>query len=126
MPRPVHFEVHATDPERAIMFYTTVFDWSFERWGTNPYWLISTGDGPGIDGGLVPRQGPAPDDDSPVNAYPTTMEVPDVVAAVRRVQQAGGAVVVPKTALPGVGWLAYCKDTEGNIFGLMENDTSAE
>lgn len=126
MPRPVHFEIHATDPERAITFYTTVFEWSFERWHSNPYWLISTGEGPGIDGGLVPRQGPEPTDDAPVNAYPNTMEVLDLEATVRRVQQAGGAVLVPKTPLPGVGWLAYCKDTEGNIFGLMENDTSAE
>lgn len=126
MPRPVHFEIHATDPERAITFYTTVFEWSFERWGSNPYWLISTGDGPGIDGGLVPRQGPEPTDNAPVNAYPSTMEVPDLDATVRRVQQAGGAVLVPRTPLPGVGWLAYCKDTEGNIFGMLENDSSAE
>ncbi|MTD57355.1 VOC family protein [Amycolatopsis pithecellobii] len=126
MPRPVHFEIHASDPERAITFYTTVFEWSFERWGTKPYWLISTGCGPGIDGGLVPRQGPAPAEGAPVNAYPNTMEVPDVDAAVRRVGQAGGSVVVPKTALTGMGWLVYCTDTEGNIFGLLENDTSAE
>ncbi|HVW39822.1 MAG TPA: VOC family protein [Amycolatopsis sp.] len=126
MPRPVHFEIHATDPERAITFYATVFEWSFERWGHNPYWLISTGDGPGIDGGLVPRQGPAPSDNAPVNAYPTTMEVADLNAATRRVEQAGGSVVVPRTAIPGVGWLAYCTDTEGNIFGVMENDESAE
>ncbi|TNC21917.1 VOC family protein [Amycolatopsis alkalitolerans] len=126
MPRPVHFEIHASDPERAITFYTAVFDWSFERWGTNPYWLISTGDGPGIDGGLVPRQGPAPTDNAPVNAYPSTMEVPDIDVAVRRVQQAGGTVIVPKTPMPGVGWLVYCTDTEGNIFGMLENDASAE
>src|SRR4051794_14052397 len=88
MPRPVHFEIHATDPERAITFYRTVFDWSFERWGTNPYWLISTGDGPGIDGGLVPRQGPAPGDNAPVNAFPTTIEVPDLDSVTRHVQQA--------------------------------------
>ncbi|HVV10302.1 VOC family protein [Amycolatopsis sp.] len=121
MPRPVHFEIHATEPERAITFYTTVFDWSFERWGENPYWLISTGDGPGIDGGLVPRQGPPPVDDAPVNAFPITVEVSDLDRLTRRVQQAGGAVVVPKTSIPRIGWLAYCKDTEGNIFGLMEN-----
>ncbi|GAA5170418.1 MULTISPECIES: VOC family protein [Amycolatopsis] len=126
MPRPVHFEIHASDPERAITFYKTVFDWSFERWGSNRYWLISTGDGPGIDGGLVPRQGPAPVDDAPLNAYPNTMEVPELDLALRRVRQAGGGVVVPKTALPGIGWLAYCKDTEGNLFGLLENDPSAE
>ena len=30
------------------------------------------------------------------------------------------------TAIPGVGWLAYCKDTEGHIFGMMQNDPSAK
>ncbi|KAA9157166.1 VOC family protein [Amycolatopsis acidicola] len=121
MPRPVHFEIHATEPERAITFYTTVFEWSFERWGENPYWLISTGHGPGIDGGLVQRQGPPPVTDAPVNAFPNTIQVSDLDTFTRRVTQAGGTVVVPKTSIAGIGWLAYCQDTEGNIFGLMEN-----
>ncbi|GHE86852.1 glyoxalase [Amycolatopsis deserti] len=126
MPRPVHFEIHATDPERAVTFYATVFEWSFERWGSNPYWLISTGDGPGIDGALVPRQGPAPAADAPVNAFPLTVEVDDLDAATRRVEQAGGAVTVPRSAIPGIGWLAYCVDTEGNIFGMLEPAHDAE
>ena len=35
---------------------------------------------------------------------------------------AGGTVAVPKMAIKGVGWLAYCKDPEGNIFGLMPSN----
>ena len=31
----------------------------------------------------------------------------------------------PKMAIPGVGWLAYGKDTEGNIFGVMQTDPAA-
>jgi len=38
----------------------------------------------------------------------------------------GGSQVVPKMPIPGVGWLAYCKDTEGNIFGLMQADPNAK
>lgn len=125
MPRPVHFEVHATDPERAITFYATVFEWGFERWGNSPYWLITTGNGPGIDGGLVARQGPAPPEDAPVNAFAVTFDVSDIDLITRRVEQAGGGVVRPRSPIPGVGWLAYCKDTEGNIFGLLESDASA-
>ncbi len=34
-------------------------------------------------------------------------------------------VALPKMAVPGVGWLAYCKDTEGNIFGFMQSDETA-
>jgi predicted enzyme related to lactoylglutathione lyase len=58
MPRPVHFEIHASEPQRLIDFYSEVFGWRFERWGEVPYWVISTGDEDmGINGGLTPRAG---------------------------------------------------------------------
>jgi predicted enzyme related to lactoylglutathione lyase len=55
MPRPIHFEIPADRPERAISFYQQVFGWQFQKWdGPMPYWLVKTGaDGPGIDGGLA-------------------------------------------------------------------------
>jgi hypothetical protein len=37
----------------------------------------------------------------------------------------GGTVVLPKMPIPGVGWLAYVKDPDGNMFGLMEPDQQA-
>ncbi|PRX46719.1 hypothetical protein B0I33_107297 [Prauserella shujinwangii] len=126
MPRPVYFDIHASDPERAITFYTAVFDWQFERWGPTPYWLVSTGDGPGIDGGLAQREGPAPENGAPVNAFAVTLDVADVDATAREVEQAGGVVLGPKAAIPGVGWLVHCRDPEGNLFGLLESDQSAE
>src|SRR5437764_12620155 len=62
MPRPIHFEIPADNPERLIAFYTAVFGWSFQKWegGGMPYWLITTGADPepGINGGLLPRQYP--------------------------------------------------------------------
>jgi predicted enzyme related to lactoylglutathione lyase len=60
MPRPIHFEIHADNPSRAIKFYETLFGWQFTKWeGPMEYWLITTGSGgtPGIDGGLVKRMG---------------------------------------------------------------------
>jgi predicted enzyme related to lactoylglutathione lyase len=83
------------------------------------YWLIGTGDsGPGIDGGLMKRRGPA---ESVVN----TIDVPSVDDYVRKVESKGGTVVVPKMAVPGIGWLAYFNDPEGNMFGIMQNDPAA-
>jgi predicted enzyme related to lactoylglutathione lyase len=38
---------------------------------------------------------------------------------------AGGVVAVPKMPIPTMGWLAYCKDTEGNLFGMMQMDANA-
>ena len=53
MNRPIHFEIPAENPERAMRFYEKVFGWEFERWnGPMEYWTIRTGDSqPGIDGG---------------------------------------------------------------------------
>lgn len=81
MPRPVHFDIFAADPERAQRFYTALFGWRFERWGgLMPYWLITTGDdGPGINGGLAQRPGPNPDPqmEMPVVAWTCTVQVDD-------------------------------------------------
>ena len=38
----------------------------------------------------------------------------------------GGKNVVPKMPIPGVGWLAYCTDPGGNIFGMMHPDENAK
>src|SRR5215471_9471620 len=61
MNRPIHFEIPAEKPERAMKFYEKVFGWKFERWnGPMEYWNISTGDSqPGINGGLMTRRDPA-------------------------------------------------------------------
>jgi hypothetical protein len=126
MPRPTHFEIHAEQPERAISYYTKLFGWEFTLWpGPMPYWLIKTGEGtPGINGGLVPRRGGVTPD-APVIAYVCTMDVTDLDAMMARSASLGGQVALAKMAIPGMGWLAYAKDTEGNIFGMMQADPKA-
>lgn len=129
MPRPIHFEIQAADPARAIAFYEAVFSWSFHKWdGPMPYWMVTTGpDGtPGINGGLHPRMGPAPTEGQAVIAFVCTVGVDSVDDYVAKVEQAGGKICVPKMPIPGIGWLAYGNDTEGNIFGMMQEDPSAK
>jgi uncharacterized protein len=54
MPRVVHFEIHANDPDAAAKFYSAVFGWNVTKWERPVgYWLVSTGEGRGIDGGIV-------------------------------------------------------------------------
>lgn len=127
MPRVVHFEIHASDPERAIKFYQKLFDWTFQKWeGPMPYWLVTTGpDGePGINGGLLARQGEI--DGQAVIAYVCTIGVASLDESVSTATANGGTIAVPKMPVPGVGWLAYCKDTEGNIFGMLQPDENAK
>lgn len=138
MNRPVHFEIHATDPERAIEFYKTIFNWTFQKWegGNMEYWMVMTGedksadDGAptwaGINGGLVRRMGPPPTVDGPVNGFVCTMMVESIDDSVASVVEHGGSIALPKMPVKGMGWLAYCKDTEGNIFGMMQGDENAE
>ncbi len=126
MNRVIHFEIHAKDPQAAIKFYSQIFGWQFQKWeGPQDYWLIKTGenDTPGIDGGLIGRRGDI--DGEAVIAYICTIDVVSVDQKVQEVKKYGGKVVVPKSAIPGVGWLVYCKDPAGNIFGMLESDSSA-
>ncbi len=122
MNRITHFDIYADNPERAVKFYGDVFGWQSEKWeGPMDYWLMTTGpdDKPGINGGISKRQDSA---DRVVN----TIDVDSVDEVTAKVSAAGGQVIVPKTAIPKVGWFVLCLDTEGNKFGLMEEDPKAQ
>jgi predicted enzyme related to lactoylglutathione lyase len=60
-----------------------------------------------------------------VNAFVCTVDVSELDAMVEKAVAAGAKIALPKMAIPTVGWLAYCKDTEGNIFGMMQMDSNA-
>ncbi len=122
MPRPIHFEISADEPTRAVKFYQDVFGWKIEKWnGPMEYWMVMTGEQnqPGIDGGLMRREKPFP---------PTTntIDVPSVDDFIAKILKSGGKVVRPKMPIPTVGWMAYCEDTEGNIFGIIQMDKDAK
>ena len=131
--RPVHFEIHGSDPAALRTFNATLLGWRFQQWGDNPYWVVITGDGdpmdglphssPGIDGGLLPRPVAAPHPGQAVNAFVITVEVPNCDVSVALALEAGGSVAVPAEDMPGVGRLAYVRDPDGNILGLLEPDT---
>ena len=122
MTRVVHFEIVADDADRITRFYEKVFDWKVQKWeGPMEYWFLMTGDekDPGIDGAFGMRQSP---EDVTVN----TIDVDDIDKYVKLVEENGGEIVRPKQVIPGVGYLAYFKDTEGNLWGMMQSDTSIE
>jgi predicted enzyme related to lactoylglutathione lyase len=135
MNRVIHFEIQAADPERAARFYRTVFGWDIKEWvvpgvevpNENRYWLVTTGpeNERGIDGGILFRRGAPPAEGQPVNAYVCTIGVTSLDESVAKANAAGATLVVPKMPIKGVGWLAYCKDPDGNIFGMMQDDPSA-
>ena len=127
----VHFEIHASEPQRLIEFYSELLGWRFEPYGSGdqPYWVIDTGEGAignmdgqpglGINGGLTQRQGPGPEPGAPVNGCNVVVGVDDVDALMRRAVDLGGTEALPATDWPGIGRGGYLLDPDGNIFGLL-------
>jgi predicted enzyme related to lactoylglutathione lyase len=123
VPKVIHFEIPAEDTKRAVAFYKNVFGWKFNKFGGEgmDYWLATAGEDkePGINGAISERG----------EFHPTTVNtigVPSFEDAVKRIKSAGGEILGPKMAVPNVGYMAYCKDTEGNIFGIMQMDLKAK
>ncbi|MGF1470621.1 MAG: VOC family protein [Rubrobacteraceae bacterium] len=123
MGRVVHFEVSAEDPQRAGRFYEEVFGWESNQWDgpiDYEYWLVKTGaeEEPGIDGAIVGRG----DGDGSSGAYVCVVGVDSLDESLQKVEQQGGEIVSPKESVAGVGSFAYCRDPEGNVFGLIQDE----
>lgn len=117
----VWFEIPADNPERAKKFYGELFGWKIEKFsGMTDYWHIDTGGGDDTpDGGLMARQHP----EQPITNYVAVASVDESAA---KVQQLGGKICKPKTAVPQMGFFVICQDTENNTFALWEMNDKAK
>jgi uncharacterized protein len=112
----VHYELQARDADRAQAFWSGLFGWQLQ----------------GMMEGMDYRMGQI-DDTTGVAIFPT--EEPqgfpnvyhgtdDIDASTAKVRELGGEAA-DKMPVPGHGWFAACKDTEGNVFFLWQQDSSA-
>jgi predicted enzyme related to lactoylglutathione lyase len=125
MPKVVHFEIPADDVDRAKNFYGSVFGWDLQtmQMEGGEYTSVRTTavdeqtqmpTEPGaINGGMMQRTDTTP---TPV----ITIDVESIDEALRQVESEGGATVLARTPIPGMGAYAYFKDPEGNVLGLWE------
>lgn len=120
MNRVIHFEIQADNIDRAKKFYESVLGWKIEKimkkeQGGMDYYGVTTGDSvPGINGGMYQRG------EDKIFTYDCTVEVADIDKAIADVKTNGGTITREKGEIPGVGWFASAKDTEGNRLGLMQ------
>jgi len=119
--RVTHFEIPSDNPEANMKFFTEAFGWKFMQFGKEQYWLAATGDekSPGINGAVMKKRDPK---QPVVNA----IIVKNIEEAIRHIGKAGGKMVMPKRAIPSVGWLAFFTDPDGNIHGIMQEDKNAK
>ena len=123
MPTIVHFDIAADEPGRAKIFYESLFGWKMESPpGFTDYYLIETkglNGEMGVGGGLGKRGDPG----QRITSYIGVSSVDEYTA---KVAELGGTVVQAKMPVPGWGYLSMCLDTEGNMFGLWQEDKEAK
>ncbi|GEM_PF-359834 len=95
MPKPIHFEIHVDDMDRAKAFYATVFGWTYEDYtdyAGQPYFGAIAGqeEEAGINGALMLRHDGVEPNGS-VNGAVLTMGTDDFDATAEKVLAAGGA-----------------------------------
>ncbi len=108
------FEIATTDPATTEAFYADVLGWSYNDDAAAPgYRIVDAGDG--INGGITAAQAGLP----PSYAI-FSVQVADVAATCRQIEERGGKVLVgPETIEQNGLSFANVTDPEGNHFGLF-------
>jgi uncharacterized protein len=118
-----HFDIHASDTQRAKAFYERIFDWKFSSYpGADEFYQVRASDGVVI-GAIAGRTYNVHSKD--VLGFECSISVDNVDETTRKVAEAGGKTLMAKTAIRGVGWIATFMDTEGNLFAAIRYDKDA-
>ena len=121
----IHFAIHIDDIERAKSFYDGVFDWGFQSYGQTDFLQIKadkTDDGELIGALQARKYSPVTEN---IIGLECTVDVENVDDIIEKVKNNGGQVLMPKTVIPYVGWIAKFLDTEGNLICAMQYEKSA-
>ncbi|MBK8848432.1 MAG: VOC family protein [Bacteroidetes bacterium] len=120
-----HFAIHIDDMERAKSFYDGVFDWDFQSYGQEDFLQIKAdkSENSELIGALQSRKySPVPDK---IIGLECSISVENIDDIIEKVNANGGQVLMPRTAIPYVGWIAKFLDTEGNLICAMQYDNTA-
>jgi len=124
----VHFEISYDELDRVKKFYSEVFGWAFQDLGEDMggYVLVypngeinETRATEGINGGMM-RRSASGASAGPPNAFVCTISVEDAEATLEKVKSAGGTIEIPADVVPGIGMLAYFRDPENNLVGVLQ------
>jgi uncharacterized protein len=122
--RIVHFEIPFDDGDRARGFYQEAFGWNVQQVPEMDYTMALSGptteegmpSEPGyINGGMFGRG------DSPATTPVLTVDVDSIDASLEKIEKLGGSTLLARQAVGDMGFIAYFRDTEGNVLGLWES-----
>jgi uncharacterized protein len=119
----VHFEVIGRDAQALQSFYKDAFDWQMELalpsapQESGYYAMAHPGDEGGINGGIGAAM------DGGVGHVTFYVAVPDLEAALSKIESLGGSTVMGPTDVPGGPSIAMFADPEGHRVGLVKVDS---
>ena len=128
MPTIVYFQIPSDDIQRSKKFYNQLFGWKIDKSPESntpegmENWTVTTTDDKGnqaLGGGMSKRA-------MPQQQITNFIDIKSVDEYSSKVERLGGKLVVPKTAVPGMGYYAVCVDTENNSFAIWESNESAK
>jgi uncharacterized protein len=112
----IHIEIPADNMERAIKFYTKVFDWKMEKMalnGIDHFFIVSKEHEDESFGHITRRE-------ANIDSILNYVGVSSIEEYIKKIEENGGITVVKKTAVDNLGFYSLCRDSEGNMFGLWE------
>src|SRR5262245_22597277 len=116
----VHFEVWGKDGKGIQGFYKKAFDWKMNVVPEMGYGLTEIKAGKGIEGGIFGSQ-----PGQPASGVTVYIETESIDPHLKKIEKAGGKVIVPRTVLPGMVTFAQFADPAGNVVGLIESERPA-
>lgn len=122
----MHFEIPANNINRAKKFYKETFDWQMQDVPKMNYVIIKTVE---VDGKMMPKKSGAINGGmfkrdtlgNIVNAPSVSVNVGNIDKAIKKIKNAGGLILKNKMSVGDAGFVAYFKDTEGNILSVWQN-----
>jgi predicted enzyme related to lactoylglutathione lyase len=115
----VHFEISTKDADKAVGFWSGVFDWQFGESAMPGMEYRMTQTIPDVQGGAIFQTDQAAG--GPLTIY---FDTDDIDASIAKIRELGGSAD-DKQPIPGIGWFTAAKDPEGNTFSLYQTDESA-
>ncbi|MDB5204350.1 MAG: Lactoylglutathione lyase [Candidatus Taylorbacteria bacterium] len=120
-----YFEIQSSNPLQSVEFYKKVFGWNFVKEELMPIEYYRMTETSGIMGAILKRPAQVPAPEQGTNAFTCSIKVKNFDDTQKTIIENGGAVALPKFAVPGRCWQGYFLDNDHNVFGIFEPDENA-
>jgi predicted enzyme related to lactoylglutathione lyase len=110
----VHIEIPAVNAEESGKFYSQLFGWKITPVPEMNYTLFEPEEGPG--GGFTPVG-----ENTQVGDVLLYVDSDDIEADLRKAENLGAKVLVPKSEITEVGWYGIFTDPTGNMVALYSD-----